>query len=49
MTTSLVKQIEIFREQLVKSVTEKGFTHPDTLKVSEELDKLVLQCQQGKV
>ncbi|MBN8194212.1 aspartyl-phosphate phosphatase Spo0E family protein [Bacillus sp. NTK074B] len=42
---SLNDQIHILRMKMVSIGTQKGFTDPETVKYSEELDKLILLFQ----
>jgi Spo0E like sporulation regulatory protein len=40
---SMIIEIEIKREDLYKSVMDKGMNHPSTLQISRELDQLLNQ------
>ncbi|WP_373895862.1 Spo0E family sporulation regulatory protein-aspartic acid phosphatase [Virgibacillus natechei] len=37
----LLKRIELLRQQMTEVATEKGFTHIDSIELSQELDKLL--------
>lgn len=39
----LKREIERKREELISSGMVKGLKHPDTIKISEELDRLINQ------
>lgn len=45
--TDLEKEIETLRNKMVAVGMEKGFTHPETVQISQELDKLI-NVAQGK-
>ena len=35
------EMIRIIRRKMIASAWEKGFSHPDTVKLSQELDRLI--------
>jgi hypothetical protein len=37
------------RQEMIELGMAKGFGHPDTIKVSQELDKLILEVMQAQV
>jgi hypothetical protein len=43
--TDLKKEIETLRQKMIAIGMEKGFTHPETVQVSQELDKLINMAQ----
>jgi stage 0 sporulation regulatory protein len=45
--TDLEKEIETLRQKMFAVGMEKGLSHPDTVQVSQELDKLII-ISQGK-
>ncbi|MDQ0256681.1 hypothetical protein J2S74_004103 [Evansella vedderi] len=42
----LINKIESIRSAMISTAEEKGVTHPQTLKYSRELDKLIIQYYQ---
>ncbi|MEH7416056.1 aspartyl-phosphate phosphatase Spo0E family protein [Neobacillus drentensis] len=40
-TEDVFKKIELIRRKMIEVGMEKGFTSPDTIKLSEILDKLI--------
>jgi hypothetical protein len=44
----VVPVIEEKRQEMVESAFEKGFTHEDTVRLSQELDKLLNGVQEGE-
>lgn len=36
-----MKEIEIMRQEMIRIGFEKGFSHQETVKISQELDKLI--------
>ncbi|MCS0824630.1 aspartyl-phosphate phosphatase Spo0E family protein [Cytobacillus firmus] len=45
----LERLVEYRRKSMIKSINENGINHRRTIKLSEELDKLILRCQKAKV
>lgn len=43
--THLNDQVEAMRAELLECVNEKGFMHQDSIRLSKELDELIV-CQQ---
>lgn len=43
----LKNEIEKKREEMITSGMVKGLSHPDTIKLSEELDKLINKAMLG--
>lgn len=41
------KEIEKIREQMISSGMSKGLDHPDTIKLSQELDELINKAMLG--
>ncbi|MDQ0230353.1 aspartyl-phosphate phosphatase Spo0E family protein [Metabacillus malikii] len=41
----LLNKINIVRKLMVVTAQTKGYTNPETIKYSEELDKLILETQ----
>lgn len=41
----LLLKIEYLREELIKVGNEKGFNNSDTIKLSEDLDRLIVKYQ----
>lgn len=41
----LERQVETLRERMVQNGLSKGLTHPDTVEVSQELDKVLNKLQ----
>lgn len=50
MDEKLREQIEQNRSEMIRLATEKGMTHPETIKSSQKLDKLINKAHkaQGK-
>ena len=44
----LTKAIELTRQAMIQSIYSKGLTDVDTLKLSQELDKLIVESQRLK-
>ena len=44
----LTKAIELTRQAMIQSVYSKGLTDVETLKLSQELDKLIVESQRLK-
>ncbi|MCU1806025.1 aspartyl-phosphate phosphatase Spo0E family protein [Cytobacillus firmus] len=44
----LTKAIELTRQAMIQSIYSKGLTDVDTLKLSQELDKLIFELQRLK-
>ncbi|WP_286168155.1 aspartyl-phosphate phosphatase Spo0E family protein [Bacillus sp. 22-7] len=44
----LTKAIELTRQAMIESIYSKGLTDVDTLKLSQELDKLIVESQRLK-
>ncbi|MCS0653054.1 MULTISPECIES: aspartyl-phosphate phosphatase Spo0E family protein [Cytobacillus] len=44
----LTKAIELTRQAMIQSIYSKGLTDVDTLKLSQELDKLIFESQRLK-
>lgn len=44
----LTKAIELTRQAMIESVYSKGLTDVETLKLSQELDKLIVESQRLK-
>ncbi|USK36816.1 aspartyl-phosphate phosphatase Spo0E family protein [Cytobacillus firmus] len=44
----LTKVIELTRQAMIQSIYSKGLTDVDTLKLSQELDKLIFESQRLK-
>ncbi|WP_084783115.1 aspartyl-phosphate phosphatase Spo0E family protein [Bacillus dakarensis] len=42
------KRINIIRRKMINSGLKNGFSHPDTVKLSQELDRIIneLQCSE---
>ncbi|QNP18328.1 aspartyl-phosphate phosphatase Spo0E family protein (plasmid) [Bacillus pumilus] len=36
-----MREIEIMRQEMIRVGFQKGFSHEDTVKISQELDKLI--------
>ncbi|MEH6986371.1 aspartyl-phosphate phosphatase Spo0E family protein [Cytobacillus firmus] len=45
---NLTKAIEQTRQAMIQSIYSKGLTDIDTLKLSQELDKLIVESQRLK-
>ncbi|MBA9027477.1 MULTISPECIES: aspartyl-phosphate phosphatase Spo0E family protein [Bacillaceae] len=43
--TVLYKNINILKNQMIKSGMENGISSPETIKYSQELDKMIYQYQ----
>lgn len=44
----LTKAIELTRQAMIQSIYSKGLTDVETLKLSQELDKLIVESQRLK-
>lgn len=44
----LTKAIELTRQAMIQSIYSKGLTDAETLKLSQELDKLIVESQRLK-
>jgi Spo0E like sporulation regulatory protein len=44
----LTKAIELTRQTMIQSIYSKGLTDVETLKLSQELDKLIVESQRLK-
>lgn len=44
----LCAKIQILRRKMIRCGQLKGYTHPETLKFSEKLDKLIFRYQREK-
>lgn len=50
MTThvnDLLSQIDNLRRKMIETGAKKGLSHPETVKCSEKLDKLIYKYQKG--
>lgn len=47
-SNSLFCKIQALRKRMIQSGQKKGYTHPETLKVSQKLDKLIFKYQRDK-
>lgn len=47
-TICLQDEIEAKRQEMIELGMTKGFDHPDTIKVSQELDILVLKAMKAQ-
>jgi hypothetical protein len=45
---NLKELIEAKRQIMIDLGMKKGFSHPETIKASQELDKLILKAQKGQ-
>jgi len=45
INSDLTYKINLVRKLMVVTAETKGFTNPETIKYSEELDKLILETQ----
>jgi hypothetical protein len=43
--TNLINQINDLRQTMIAVGQNKGLNHPDTIKFSQELDKLIIRYQ----
>lgn len=43
--TDLEKEIETLRQKMIAVGMKKGFAHPETVQVSQELDQLIIKAQ----
>lgn len=44
---AMMQQIEDLREQLSKLASEKGYTHKETINISQQLDRLLNQYNES--
>jgi stage 0 sporulation regulatory protein len=47
--SKILMEIDSLRIYLINMGKTKGLTHPDTIKISQELDLLINKCQHTKV
>lgn len=45
MLESILKRVEYTREKMIQSATENGVSNQETIRLSEELDKLLNEFQ----